>query len=187
MPKKVKKILYAVAFIGFISIAFWLSEETSKNELIQNIISRYGYLGALVASIISGLNLIVPIPAITFLPALVEAGLNFWLTIAVISLGMTIGDMVGYAIGHTGRHLVSPPTIVKAMNQLEHIKNKYRVNPVAALFIYASVVPFPNEAIVIPLGFLGYRFKQLAPAALAGNLVFNCLSAFGLINLFRLF
>ena len=187
MRKKARKFIYILVFVGFISLAFWLSEEASQNEIVQNIISRYGYLGVLVASFISGLNLIVPIPAITFLPALVAAGLNHWLTIIVITIGMTMGEMVGYVIGHTGRHLASPPTIVGAMNQLEHIKNKYHINPIMVLLIYASVVPFPNETLVIPLSFLGYRFKQILPAVLAGNLIFNSLSALGLINLFRLF
>ncbi|MDP3954457.1 MAG: VTT domain-containing protein [bacterium] len=184
---KIKRVVYAVSFVAIVALAFWLSELVGKNNLVQNIVSSFGYIGVFGASIISGFNLVVPVPAIAFLPALLEAGLNFWITIIIITLGMTLGDSIGYVIGRTGRKAISPITMVNFMNRLEHIENKYHIKPTAFLFIYASLVPLPNEIMVIPLGFLGYKFKQLFMAVFAGNLIFNGLSAFGLINLFRLF
>src|SRR3989344_8358174 len=110
--RRTAKIVFnAIIFILIVAAAFWLGNSASQNETIKNLVSEYVYWGLFLAAVISGINVVVPIPAISFLPLFVEAGHLFWPTIAVIVLGVTLGDGVGYLIGLAGRNLISEKTI----------------------------------------------------------------------------
>lgn len=52
------------------------------------------------------------------------------------------------------------------------------------LFLYAALVPFPNEILIIPLAFTGYRVLYILPPLLVGNGIFNLLAGFGIVSLF---
>ena len=52
------------------------------------------------------------------------------------------------------------------------------------LALYASFVPLPNELLVLPLSFFGYRLWKVFLVVLFGNFVFNTLAAF--VHLFSI-
>ena len=177
--------LKIVFFIGIIIAALWLSYTAIENELIQELVLKYGYGGVFLTSLFSGFNIIAPIPIISFLPLFIVSGLNLWIIIFTIAVGLTLADSFSYFIGKIGQQLISPP-MQKTVRRLEKIRERYNWLPIAILFLFASFVPFPNEIIVIPMVFLGYRITHLLPSLFLGNVIFNSLSAFGIINLFNL-
>ena len=168
-----------------IAFSWWLSGYVSENSEMRELIQRFGYLGVFLISIISGFNVVVPLPAISFLPVLTEAGLNFWLSIVVITLGMTLGDGLGYLIGYMGRKF-SDIEHTYVFKKLQRIKERRVWLPIVVMVVYAALAPLPNEILVIPLAIMGYKFKHILPAVFMGNLVFNTLAAFGLSNLFSI-
>lgn len=177
--KILKLVLQGGALIAIIALAFWLASLTHENETIKTLVESYGYIGIFIVALISGVNVAVPIPAVAFLPLFLESGLSFWPTIGIIAAGVTIADFVAYFIGKAGRHIIPSPF-------QEKLFTRYWWSPLVVLFLFAAFVPFPNEILLIPLGFLRYRAVLLFPVVLAGNLLFTILYATGLIELFRI-
>jgi len=180
-----KMVLYIIFLALFFGGAFWLGFNTEDNGFIQTFIFQYGYWGVFSLAILSGVNIIVPIPAISFLPLVLAAGLTFTATVLVITLGMTLGDGIGYMLGRFGQKVIKPNH--RILRKLKRVQDKFYVAPIIILFFYAAFVPFPNELLVIPLGFLGYRAIHLVFPLLLGNAIFNILSAIGVTGLFNLF
>jgi len=173
------KVLFAVSIIA---LAIWLTTTIDNYDFLQKIATKYGYLGTFFVSIVGGFNLIVPVPAITFLPVLVVVGLNKWLLILIISLGTTIADSVAFLIGKYSRKFVKEKTISR-MEKLKKLHEKHHWMPLAFLLVFASFAPLSNELLVIPLSFLGFRLKIILPIVFLGNLIFNSIVGLGLITI----
>ncbi len=179
MKKKAKQILTAIigalVFIGVVV----LSSRLAYQAEVLAVVDSFGYFGIFLVSFISGFNVVVPIPVIGFWQLFVEAGLAVWGVIAVITFGMTLGDMVGFMIGKTGRSIESK-AVHAHVARIDTVTRKYRVGPMVLLFLYACFAPAPNELIVMPLAFMGYRLKIMFPILLLGNAVFNTLVVLGI-------
>ena len=188
MTQKIWSPLLKLAGIAFIlSLAFWLALTISSSSIIGDIVFEYGYVGIFIVSVISGFNVVVPVPVVSFVPLFLEVGLNFWIVIATMVAGLTLADLLGYVIGRSGRELAFSSHHKKIFKRLDNMKSKHYFAPIIALFFYASLVPFPNEILVIPLGFLGYRFIHVFVPLFLGNIIFTIFTSFGVINLFKLF
>lgn len=172
------------AVAAAIAIIIWANQVAVENERILEAIRRFGYVGLFVVAAISGFNLLIPIPAISLFPLLLEAGLQPVPSVLVIAAGMTVGDMVGYLLGRVGRKLVEKPQWIARM---ERVQERHRLAPYVLLFFWAAFAPLPNELIVIPMALIGCRAIGVVGAALAGNLIFNSLAAAGFQGVFAIF
>lgn len=180
------KLLLQVAFIAVvIAFAFWAAQFARENTVVQAFVSSYGYIAIFLVSIISGFNLIVPIPAVSFLPLFLESGLNLWVVLLIMTIGMALADSIAYLVGKSGRQIAAIRDHSKLFAKIDALRARYRRAPLFVLFAFASIVPLPNEVLVIPMGFMGYRLREIILPVLFGNGVFNILTAFGIISLFR--
>src|SRR3989338_985697 len=166
--------------------AFWASDTLKDGDFISNLIRKFGYGGIFLMAVVSGFNLVIPIPAISFLPVFLASGLNAFAVVIIIAAGMTLADFVAYLLGKTGRHMVLSAFEKKVINKFEIIKEKLHWSPVLILFLFASLVPFPNEIMVIPMAFLGYRSVYILLPVFFGNMVFNSIYAIGVANVIKL-
>ena len=181
--KITKLTITLAAFLIIVVMAFWLGKTAGENEQIQQFILRFGYLGIFLASLLSGINIIVPVPAVSFVPAFVQAGHNIWLTMGLIAIGVTLGDSIGYLIGAMGREII----LIKSagrVDTLEKLRQRYHWAPLVLLLLFAAFIPFPNEVLVIPLAIMGYKWLQLAPILFLGNTAFTIAAGYGFVNLF---
>lgn len=176
--------LKVAAVAAAIAIIFWANQVAVENHRILEAIHRFGYVGLFVVAAISGFNLVVPIPAISLFPLLIEAGLQPIPSVLVIATGMTVGDMVGYLLGRAGRKLVEKPQWI---GRIERAQDRHRLAPYVLLFFWAAFAPLPNEIIVIPMALIGCRWIGVLGAALGGNLIFNSLAAAGFQGFFDFF
>jgi len=158
-----------------------------NNDSIQSTVSSFGLLGVFVVAVLSGFNLLVPIPAIGFFPLYQELGFSAVSTIAVISLGMVIGDGIGFFLGKIGRGMLENKKGNRVFVYMTRLHEKHRLLPYFFLFFYATIVPLPNELLVIPMAVAGYSFLPMAVALFFGNVVFNTLGAFGIQSILSLF
>lgn len=182
--KKFLKIAaQGVALVFIIGAAFYLAHFAKSIEAVREAVYSYSYVGIFIISLISGFNLAVPVPSVAFMPLFLESGLHFWASIAFIVAGVTVADSTAYFIGKFGRHLAHS-TNGSMIARLERIRERYKWGPIAALFVFVSFVPFSNEILLVPLGFLGYRFLQLLPVIIFGNFLFNMLYSTGAVELF---
>ena len=182
-----KIALQAAVLTAIIAGAFWLGSIAEENTFIQSVVARYGYAGAFFLSVFSGFNFIAPFPAVSFLPLFTASGLNIIAVLAIMSAGMTIADTIAYLIGRVGRHIAASTLEERIRERLDRIRVRHTWGPIALLFLFAAFMPLPNELIVIPLGFLGYRLWSLVPVLLAGNITFNTIAALGIINIANVF
>lgn len=179
-----KSIFHALLLAATAALIFYAAYWAKENDAFSRIVAEYGYKGIFFVALISGFNLAVPVPAVAFLPLFLEAGLSFWPTVIIIVLGITSADLIAYFIGKVGNQIASSAFESKILAKLTRARDRYRWMPIAALCIFASLAPLPNEILLVPLGFLGYRFLHIFPAVLVGNFVFNAIYATGAVSLF---
>jgi membrane protein YqaA with SNARE-associated domain len=182
-----KPVFQGLFLLLFIGLAFYFAHLAKGSEAIRATVASYGYIGIFIISIISGFNLVVPIPAISFLPLFLQSGLGFWPTIFIITIGMTLADTVAYLLGDLGKKFMPTNLSKKLERYIKIIHEKYNWAPLIILFFFAAVVPLPNELLLLPFAFLNYRLVHIFPVVFTGNLVLNILYSQGIINIFGLF
>lgn len=176
--RRAVQVLLALVVLG---TAIVLQGNDASGDVITRLIHRGGYAGVTLASVLSAFNFAVPVPVIAFFPSMVEAGLRPGLTVALMSLGMTIGDAIGCLIGVYGRRAFELPTN-RVTRWIDRTRKTKPWLVWAALLFYAAFVPLPNEVFVIPLAFFGFRPIGIIASVLGGNTVFNSLAAYGLLE-----
>ncbi|PIR75129.1 MAG: hypothetical protein CO030_03730 [Candidatus Magasanikbacteria bacterium CG_4_9_14_0_2_um_filter_42_11] len=174
----VKNILMVV--IVLVSIIWLNTFLIEHRDTVQEIVSQFGYIGMFVLAIVSGFNIAIPLPAIGFYPVFTELGYQPILIILILSLGMTIGDSIGYLLGQTGRGFLERTSSKKILKVFHRLYVRHQALPFVLLFFYAAFVPLPNELLIIPMSIAGYRFWQMGAVLFLGNIVFNIVGAFGI-------
>ncbi len=184
MAQKSLKIIFKLAaVIAIFAAAFYLARFAGENETVRGIVADYGYFGIFAVAVLSGFNLAVPVPAVAFLPLFIGAGLNFWITIILITVGVTLADSFTYIVGRWGREIFDNKKAI--ITALERAGERHWWAPMAVLFFFSAFIPLPNEILVMPLGFLNYKFKRIWPVILTGNFLFNYLYSKGIISVFE--
>lgn len=187
MKLVVKSFIKLVGLFAIFFLAYFLFNLVQENGAVRETISNFGYFGVLIVSLISGFNLLVPIPTVSFVPAFIESGLDIWIVIFFIVIGTSFADSIAYVIGRVGREFTKSMNEKILFRRLTKMKEKYYWSPVIVLFLFATFVPLPNELLLIPLGFMGYKLKHLILPYIAGNTIFTTLTSFGAINIFSIF
>lgn len=186
-----KIILQVAGLILVLAFALYAAYLAQGNDIVKQAVLDYGYVGIFALAFATGFNLVVPIPAIAFMPLFLEVGLNFWVTVAIITVGITLADSFAYLIGGIGHEmLMNNPKYSRersVFKKLLRLKKKHVHAPLIFLFFYSIIAPLPNELLVIPLALLGYRYLQIFPIVLIGNFIFNIIYAQGIEGLFDLF
>lgn len=186
---EIKKVA-RFTLLGVLITAIWiaalfLAEYVAQNGLAQNLVNQFGYAGIVVVAIISGLNILVPVPAAAFVPIFTAAGLYLPFIIIALVIGTTIADAVGYYFGRWSREFVEdhyPRTFLHIKSL--HARRQSWVLP--TVFLYAALMPFPNEAIIIPLALLGFHFRSFIIPLVLGTIVNQTALALGAANIFTL-
>ncbi len=176
-------ILRLLALLSTLAFALWLGSIAHENEAVQELLLSGGYLGILLFSIINGFNVFVPVVTASFIPALTTAGLNVYVSLFLVSLGMTIADCTAYFLARVGHGNLSRLN-VRVTRSIEFAEKRSHSLPLWILGFWALFVPLPSEVVLIPLGLLGYPPRLVLPIVIIGNIVFNTIVVFGLIGFF---
>lgn len=169
------KILLIAALVGLVA---WVNLRAGELAGLREAVAAAGYWGLLGVSVVSGFNLVAPIPVAVFYPFLMESGFAPVPTLATIALGMTLGDLLGYLIGDATRELAHD-RLAGIRARAEALHARHRFLPLGLMFLYAAFAPFPNELLVIPMAFMRYSLIGVMTAVLCGNVVFNTMVALG--------
>jgi membrane protein YqaA with SNARE-associated domain len=183
--ERAKASLKLLAFLVLITVAFFLAQKAQSSSLLRSIVASYGYVGIFAISVVSGFNLAVPIPAISFLPLFLASGLSLWGSVTVIAIGTALADAISYLIGSAGKSAAKAKQS-KIGERILRLRDSHPVFPLLLLFVFAAFVPFPNEVVIIPLGFAGYRLRYILPISIMGNFIFNALIALGTLDIIKL-
>lgn len=167
-------------------VALYLANLLTESSAVLLLVERFGYVGVLLTGIVAGLNTFVPLPAATFAPLFISAGLSVTMIIIVLAIGTLIADMIGFALGHVSRELVQTK-YPKIFNFFTELQANHTTLIIPMVILYAAFVPFPNEAILIPLALAGVRLRVLVIPLIIGNIVHQTLFVYGVTNIFTLF
>ncbi len=175
---RVPTVIKVLLILGLAAFMVWVNLRAGSMEAARDAASAAGYPGLLLASVLSGFNLIWPVPVVAFYPFFIEAGFEPVPTLATIAVGMTGGDFLGYLVGDATRHLASD-RLAAFRARAEALHARHRFLPLGLLFLYAGFVPLPNEVLVIPMAFMRYSLIGVMTAVLLGNVIFNTGFAMG--------
>ena len=181
--RRVPAVVKILAIAALIAFMVWVNLRAGDIEGARNAAAAAGYPGLFLASVVSGFNLVWPVPIAAFYPFFIESGFEPVPTLATIALGMTGGDLLGYLIGDATRHLADH-RLAGFRARAEALHNRHRLLPLGLLFLYAAFVPLPNELLVIPMAFMRYSLAAVMTAVLCGNVIFNTGLALGLSLVF---
>lgn len=183
-----KIIIQAVVVTLIIGVALWFAQFARDSDFVQALVFGYGYPAIFFISLISGFNILFPIPSPSFVPLFLESGLSLWITIIVMTAGLTAADLLGFFIGKIGRDVAvnSKWNQQKIVRRLEGMREKNFWVPIIFLFLFSTFVPLPNEIVVIPLAFIGYKARYLVLPLFFGHIIFNTWTSFAVIGLFNI-
>ena len=179
-----KQLASIVLVIAIFIAAIWLSQWLSTSTEAVAVVERFGYLGLVGIGMVAGLNFIIPIPAATFSALYSAAGLATTGIILALAVGTLIADMIGFWVGTKLRLLVndSYPKIAAYAKNIAAGSGYYIF---IFVLLYAALVPFPNEAILIPLAISGIKFRYLVAPLLIGNILHQAILIVGVDSLTR--
>lgn len=184
-PKKyAKNTARSLTLISLFFVTLFMAQFIGRNEVVQEFVASFGYVGIFATAIISGFNVIVPIHAATFTPLFVAAGFPLPGIIICLVLGITISDLVSFWVGVTGKHFAHEK-YGKQLMRLEAMTARKWWLPIAFLFAWSIIAPVPNELILIPLAVIGVPFRRVIIPLLAGNTIHMTLVIYGVIKIFH--
>jgi len=167
-------------------LAVYASTQLSEQTALVALVESWGYSAVVVLGFISGINAIIPIPAATLTPVFSAAGLLLPGIILSLVAGTMIADLCGYLFGASTKNIISEK-YPRLVNFLQHIVANHRRWLIPFVIVYAAFIPFPNEAILIPLAFSGITFRYLLIPLIIGNTLHQLVLVYGVIGLTRLF
>jgi len=182
------KIIIQVLFLALlVLVTFWLTSFVKDNGYVQEMVRILGYPSILIISLVGALNIAFPIPVILLsVPIFLTAGYSLISIIIGIIIGTTIGDLLSFYIGTLGKPIVdrSNNYVIKFFRACCTGRRK-----LASLFVflYASLIPLPNELILIPLGALGFKLKDLFIPFVVGTAINTTIIAYGIAKAFEFF
>ncbi len=177
-------LLIASALVTVVILALLAADTITRSTEIQSFIARMGHVGVILIAIIGGLNIFVPIPAVTLTPIFTASGLSLPLIILSLTLGTLIADYIGYVFGTVSRSYLfnQYPKIISWLE--EKITSSPRLL-FPLTYLFAAFMPLPNEVIIIPFAVLGIKFKKLFVPLLLGNLTNQTMYAVGFQTVFN--
>ena len=168
MQKRNKNILQFVLIVSLIIILILLTPLLKESDIIVRLVDSYGYIAVFLLSIISGFNILVPVPPAIIGTLFIELGLNIVGVIITIIIGITIADLTAFYLGKTINQFFENRNAVR---RIEKYILKYKYFHIILILLWASFIPLPNEVILIPLAIIGYKFKDIVIPLLIGNVI----------------
>lgn len=185
----VNKIFHFLILISVIvaifSISLFLTHHVTNDSGAQLLVQQFGYFGVLLISFIAGLNLIVPVPAATFVPVFTAGGIPLPIIILLLVIGTMSANLLSYFIGKLGHSFTSThyPKIQKRI--FKNYAERKNLLPYF-VFAFAAFIPLPDEVYLIPLGIIGVKIREFIIPLVLGTITFQTLTALGVQNIFSI-
>lgn len=186
LERKTSHTLAAFSILLIILLAIYVSTHLSQQTVLLEFIATWSYLAVAILGLISGLNVLIPIPAATLTPLFIAAGLTIPGIITALAFGTILADYISFLFGSCTKSILEA-RYPKLINFLHHLTTTYQSWLLPFVIFYAAVIPLPNEAILIPLAFSSIKFLKLLIPLIIGNTIHQLLLVHGTISLSQLF
>lgn len=175
---KTKEVLEAVVLLSVFALWIILIYNFSPTEVVAFVGVENGYFLAMVLALIGGTSIVFPFPYHIVIFTLAAGGLNPLFLGIFAGTGVFIGDSTSYLVGYTGREIITGK-FQRLFGRLYDwtIQKPKWVLPIF-LYVYSSVIPIPNDFIIVPLGFARYPYLKVVTPLWLGSITFNTILAF---------
>tara|TARA_Y100000310_G_scaffold37840_1_gene35469 strand:- start:189 stop:755 length:567 start_codon:yes stop_codon:yes gene_type:complete len=186
--KEKKELRGLFCLVGFF-VLFWvvLLSFYTPFEIVSKVGINNSYVMLFLVSILDSILTMTYVFSYPFAATLVGGGLNFILLGLLMGFGTTIGDILFFYIGHTGRSIL--PNKIETF--LEKIFGWLARKPQWVLdlgvFIYVGLSPFPNNILTAVGGLTSYPLKKLLWPLIVGNIFLSLLFCYSVYRGFSLF
>lgn len=172
-----------LALSAVLVTALFAAQFIEKSASAQQFIAGLGYFGVAMIAVVTGLNVVLPIPAFTLTPIFTTAGLDMPGIILALAIGTLIADLIGFLFGNWSREHIYKhyPRVINYLESI-YVHRPHLIVP--AIFLYAAFLPLPNEVLVIPLALLKVRLRLLIVPLFLGNIVHQAIYAYSMQGLF---
>ncbi len=130
---------------------------------MNELVAAYGYAGAFAVCVLGNVSIIIPVPFALILYAFGSV-LDPLILGIVGGVGCTIGEMSAYYLGRGGRKVIEG----RYGMRLDAVKRLVERHDMTLIFI-VSLLPIPDDLLLIPLGMMNYSAKKLLAAMLIGK------------------
>jgi membrane protein DedA with SNARE-associated domain len=139
-------------------------------DVLMKIALNYGYVGAIIVSILGNFLPFIPIPyliAIYYMASYMPVD-PIILGIAA-GIGGAIGKSVIYLLGFEGSKIIITEEKRKQIEKFKEMLGKY--GAIAVFFV--TVTPSPDDIVIIPLGLVRYSFIKFFIATALGKILLS--------------
>jgi hypothetical protein len=169
-----KKIIsFSILATGIVLLIVLLSF-LNPEEIVQKIGVKNGYILAIVVSFFGGFSAGGSITFISILATLALGGLNPIYLGLLSGSSLALGDMIMFYTFTQGRELITgkwDKTIDKITKIIKKKESIRRFIPLAS-YVYFSLIPLPNDILILLLAALKYPLRKLFPIILFGDVTF---------------
>ncbi len=164
--------------------SLFLTEHVITTPNAQGFIQNFGVVGLFILSFISGLNLLLPVPAATFTPIFTAGGMSLPTVIIILVFGTMAANLLSYVAGRYGGKFTRSryPDLQRKMTTLYQNNRRYLPHFV---FGFAALIPLPDEVYLVPLGILGVKLKHFILPLTLGTIFYQTLATYGIDNIFK--
>jgi len=149
----------------------------SPEEIATSLGAENAYLLLAILACIGGTSLFFPFPYYLFTITFGAAGLNPLLLGLAAGTGTLLGDTTSYYIALRGRAYVPERITTRVIRIIEWSESKHpALLPLFAL-LYTSLMPLPEDILMMAAGVAKYPFSRLAPVVWCGKIIFNTILA----------
>jgi membrane protein DedA with SNARE-associated domain len=139
-------------------------------DVLMKIALNYGYVGAIIVSILGNFLPFIPIPyliAIYYMASYMPVD-PIILGIAA-GIGGAIGKSVIYLLGFEGSKIIITEGKRRQIEKFKEMLGKYG----AIAVFFATVTPSPDDIVIIPLGLVRYSFIKFFIATAFGKILLS--------------
>ena len=146
-------------------------------EMIVSRLGGHTFPAVFVAGVLGGTSILFPFPYYLVVATTAAGGASPVLVGLCAGLGVMVGETTSYLVGHAGR-AVLPAKATEVFGHLHRwVSDTHSAKFYGFLFVFGSVMPLPNDVIVVPLGAAGVTYWRVILPLGAGNIVFNTATA----------
>lgn len=182
-----KKVLFFVGILVLIIALITILHFFSPEEIVQKIGLKNAYILMFLIAFFGGFSAWISFSFVATLVMFSAGGANPLILGLVSGLGLSIGDVIMFFLGVSGRSIIVgkwDKRLKKASSKVKRIGNKW-----IAFFsyIYIGFTPLPNDFLLIFLAMMEFPPKKIYLPIILGDFTYSLLIAFFALKVFFLF
>ncbi len=139
----------------------------------HDFVSKWGYIGIFLVSLISSASIILPIPNFILIFTF-GSTLNPFLLALFAAIGSAIGETTGYLLGLGGKEILEK----RYSRQLDRINKMFKKYGSIVWIIILGASPLPDDISGLFCGIIKYDFKKYFVATFIGKLILYLILAY---------